>query len=147
MTASVRSASVLSARVVMASMCAPKPCASRATWSVTGVSPEPEMMTSPSPMPIEGAVAPPTACASKPVCMRRIATICATSPERPWPEQNQRRLRSVNRAAAPRIWSLETADNTWETSSRTASQGLTAASTGEITPPLPWILRRREGAS
>jgi hypothetical protein len=80
--------------------------------TVTAVSPEAEKMTRPSSSPIAGAVGSPTAWTSKPACIRRIAVICATSPERPCPEQNQRRPRSASSAMAAAICSLDTADST-----------------------------------
>ena len=43
-----------------------------------------------------GAVASPTKWATRPMCMNRMAAICATSPDRPWPEKNQRREGSLN---------------------------------------------------
>ena len=41
----------------------------------TGVSPEPETRKRPSPARIDGAVASPTKCAARPICMKRIAAI------------------------------------------------------------------------
>ena len=47
----------------------------RAKLTLTAVSPDPETMTSPSPARMEGAVASPTKCALRPICMNRIAAI------------------------------------------------------------------------
>ena len=48
------------------------------------------MISSASPLRIDGADTSPTKCTVRPRCMKRIAAICAARPERPWPEKNQR---------------------------------------------------------
>ena len=70
---------------------APSALAMRAKPTLTGVSPDPEMISSASPARIDGAETSPTKCTLRPRCMKRIAAICAARPERPWPEKNQRR--------------------------------------------------------
>jgi hypothetical protein len=51
------------------------PLAIRAKLTLTGVSPEPDTITRPSPLRIDGAVGSPTTCTSRPKFMKCIAAI------------------------------------------------------------------------
>ena len=54
---------------------APSALAIFAKLTLTGVSPDPETITSPSPARIDGAVTSPTKWTLRPTCMKRIAAI------------------------------------------------------------------------